>query len=79
MRKWTDLFKDTKSVRLENEPGNRKTLKGSITQNKIVYDNMVLKTSAKIKPYSISRNKDNFNGGKKFHFYLKQYFNVNAR
>lgn len=40
---------------------------------------MVLKISAKIKFYLISRNKDNFNGGKKFYFYFKQYFNVNVR
>lgn len=48
-KKWTDLFKGTKSVRPENESGNRKLLKGSIAQKKIVCDDMVSKTSAEIK------------------------------
>ena len=68
IKKWTDLFKDTKLVRPENESRNRKLLKEFITQNRIVYDNIVLKTSAKIKVYSIGSNEVNFSGGKKAPF-----------
>lgn len=79
IKKWTDLFKDTKLVRPENESRNRKLLKEFITQNRIVCDNIVLKTSAKIKVYSIGSNEVNFSGEKKLHSYLKQYLSVNAR
>lgn len=48
-KKWTDLFKDTKSVRRGNVSRNRKLLKGVIAQNKIIYENIVFKTSAKVK------------------------------
>jgi len=43
IKKWTDTFKDTKSVRPENESRNRRILKGAITQKKIGYDHVVLK------------------------------------
>lgn len=48
-KKWTDLFKDTKSVRRGNVSRNGKLLKGVIAQNKIIYENIVFKTSAKVK------------------------------
>ena len=63
-QKWTDLIKDTKLVRPENESRSRKLLKGFITQHKIVYDDIVFKTCVKIKVYSINRNEVNFSGEK---------------
>ena len=63
-QKWTDLIKDTKLVRPENESRSRKLLKGFITQHKIVYGDIVFKTCVKIKVYSINKNKVNFSGEK---------------
>lgn len=64
IKKWTDLFTDTKSVRPEYKSRNRNLLKGSIKQKKIIYGNMVFKTNAKIKVSLVSGNEVSFSGDK---------------